>query len=110
MLSCGLSSRETEKLVKALKLGGTYSPTQIKIEVEKIQASKQTGSKEKSARGEPIVGLLYAMKAKCAAVTDYLEAHPEWAPGQDEWAGAAREAAARAVKQLDFRLTGGSLD
>jgi ParB/RepB/Spo0J family partition protein len=110
VLRCGLSSRETEKLVKALKLGGTYGPTQIKVEVEKIQASKQTGSKEKPASGEPIVGLLYAMKAKCGAVTDYLEAHPDWIPRQGERAGAAREAAGRAVKQLDLRLAGGSLD
>lgn len=108
ILGCGLSSRETERLVVALKPGGTYDPIQIKLEVDKIQASKQTESKEKSVGNEPMERLLYAMKAKCTAVTYYLETHPEWIPGKDDRAGAAREAAGWAVVQLDARLKGGS--
>jgi len=105
ILDWGLSSRETERLVKALQLGGIYDPPQIKMEAEKIRASKQSGSKEKVG-AEPMDRLLHAMTAKCTAVTSYLEFHPEWIPRNDNRVGAAREAAGWAVEQLDSRLQG----
>jgi ParB/RepB/Spo0J family partition protein len=108
ILGFGLTSRETERLVTALNLKGIYDPTQIKMEAAEIQASKQTERKEKPARGEPMDRLLYAMKAKCSAVTDYLETHPEWMPWKDDRTGAAREAASWAVTQLESRLRGSS--
>lgn len=108
ILGCGLSSRETERLVAALNLKGIYDPAQIKMEAAEIQVSKQTERKEKPVSSEPMERLLYAMKAKCSAVTDYLETHPEWVPWKDDRTGAAREAASWAVTQLESRLKGSS--
>ena len=106
ILAYGLSSRETERLVKALKIDGIYDQCQIKAEVEKIRTDKEAGHKEATGSGEPIARLLCSMKAACRAVTDYLEAHPEWIPRQNDQAAATRKAAVQAVEQLDLGLKG----
>jgi ParB/RepB/Spo0J family partition protein len=107
VLASGLSSREAEKLVKALNLKGVYDRPQIKIEVAQIQATKEE-PKQTSGSGENMARLLCAMKAKCGAVTYYIEAHPAWTPQKEDRAGAAREAARWAVEQLDLFLAGGT--
>ncbi len=106
VLNSGVTSRETEKLVKVLNIGKIYDSPQIRMELDKMRASKTEEEKKNPGNGKTMAGMLYAMKSKCRAVTEYLESHPEWMPSQAERVEAARDAAGWVAQQLDIRLEG----
>ena len=104
ILDAGLTSRETAALVKALSRAGIYDVPQIRAEIAAIRAAEENGQKERGVSGESIARLLRAMAERCEAVTDYLEDHPEWRPGQRNRVRRARDTAALTVARLDTRL------
>lgn len=89
-----------------MNIGGIYDSPQIQMELDKIRAAKTEEEKKTPGKGKTMAGMLYAMKAKCGAVTEYLESHPAWMPTQAERAESARDAAGWVVEQLDIRLRG----
>jgi len=105
LVTSGLSSRESEQLVKALNGTGIYDQSQIKAEIEKIWDERRNGNEPKEKPEKtPISRMLWLMKLKCLDVVGYLDAHSEWRPEQAAAAEEARVAAQTASLKLGGRF------